>query len=376
MTFAEKEKLIKLSNFIYEGKEHIKIQFPYDEELIGIVKLISGRKWSNENKCWHLENNPENLENTLSILKEVAIIDAGQLFRIEIISNEKTETSKQLILKKHKCPDLYIEKLKLKRYSENTIRTYKYMFIDFINFFPDKNIDEISENDIKLYQLYLVRTKNVSESFQNQSINAIKFYYEKVKHGYKKIYELERPRASKKLPVILSEEEIQLIFQQIINIKHKCILFTIYSGGLRLSELINLKINDIDSNRKVIIIKSAKGKKDRISLLSEKLLDLLRVYFREHKPKEWLFEGQNGGQYAPRSVENIMKNALEKSKLKKHATVHTLRHCFATHLLEHGTDLRYIQKLLGHSSSKTTEIYTHVTNKTILKIISPLDRII
>lgn len=225
------------------------------------------------------------------------------------------------------------------------------------------------------YLLYLIQTKNILLSQQNQRINAIKFYFQQVLGREKEIYNLHRPRKEHKLPSVLSEEEIILIFKQVSNIKHKALLYLIYSGGLRLSEVVNLKISDIDSKRNLILIREAKGKKDRTTLLSQTLLELLRTYYREYKPKEYLFEGQDQEKYSTRSVQNIFKKALFKSGIKKNATVHTLRHSFATHLLERGTDLRYIQELLGHSSSKTTEIYTHITKKGLDKIVSPLDNL-
>ena len=197
----------------------------------------------------------------------------------------------------------------------------------------------------------------------------------KVLGGDRKYYNIDRPFKPKKLPVVLSEEEVKRIIQSIDNLKHRCMILLIYSGGLRISELINLKISDIDSKRIMIHIKGAKGKKDRMTLLSEKVLLQLRVYFKEYKPKEYLFEGQAGGIYAARSIQTLFVHACRKAKIIKEATVHTLRHSFATHLLESGTDLRYIQVLLGHESSKTTEIYTHITTKGMDQIKSPLDRL-
>jgi len=149
---------------------------------------------------------------------------------------------------------------------------------------------------------------------------------------------------------------------------------TIYSGGLRISELINLKVKDIDSQRMLIRVEQAKGKKDRYTLLSRKTLETLRQYFIEYKPKEWLFEGETGGQYSTSSIDKILKRGLKATGIKKRITVHSLRHSFATHLLEAGTDLRYIQNLLGHESIKTTEIYTHITTKGLDQIINPLDK--
>ena len=191
----------------------------------------------------------------------------------------------------------------------------------------------------------------------------------------RKVYYIERPQKEKFLPEVLSEEEVIKIIKSISNTKHKALIMTIYSGGLRISELINLKVKDIDSDRMQIRISQSKGKKDRYTLLSKKTLITLRQYFKEYKPKEWLFEGESGGQYSTTSVEKILKRALIATGIKKRITVHSLRHSFATHLLESGTDLRYIQNLLGHSSSKTTEIYTHITTKGLDRIVNPLDKL-
>ena len=174
---------------------------------------------------------------------------------------------------------------------------------------------------------------------------------------------------------MLSEEEVTAILKTITNIKHKALIMTIYSGGLRISELINLKVKDIDSDRMQIRVQQSKGKKDRYTLLSQKTLLILRQYFKEYKPKEWLFEGEGDGEYSQKAIQNILKRAVLKAGIKKRITVHSLRHSFATHLLENGTDLRYIQNLLGHSNSKTTEIYTHITTKGFDQIKNPLDKL-
>jgi site-specific recombinase XerD len=198
------------------------------------------------------------------------------------------------------------------------------------------------------------------------------FYNELLRKNYKLNY-LYPDRPEKKLPVVLDKSEIQLLLNSIQNLKHRAILSVIYSAGLRLSEVIEMKLNDIDSKRMLIKIVQGKGKKDRYVMLSEKLLIILREYYKEYKPKEYLFEGQKGGKYSARSVQAIFKEALRNSKIKKEASVHTLRHSFATHLLESGTDIRIIQQLLGHSSLKTTQIYTQVSSSKISEIKSPLD---
>jgi len=271
------------------------------------------------------------------------------------------------------CPDAMMQKLETMRYSPKTIEAYKQLFEEYINYYPAKKIDDITEPEIVAYVRYLVQERGISSSYQNQAINAIKFYYEKVKGGARKFYQLERPLKEQKLPTVLSVEEVQEMIRATTNLKHKTIIMLCYSAGLRLSELLNLRPTDVDSDRMQLSIKGGKGKKDRYTLLSEKLLPLLREYYKAYKPQEYLFEGPDGGHYSERSIQTVVKDALQKASIKKKATVHTLRHSFATHLLENGTDLRYIQSLLGHSSSKTTEIYTHVTSKALSGIKSPLD---
>jgi len=270
-------------------------------------------------------------------------------------------------LRKYK--DLLIQN----RYSKNTQDIYCSYFKEFCNYFQNENIENMTTAQINLYILDLIKSKNISISQQNQRINAIKFYYEKVLGREKQYYELHRPKKEHKLPKVLSKQEVKRIFDVTKNLKHKCILMLIYSAGLRRSELLNLIPTDIDSERMVLHIKGAKGKKDRISLLSENLLQLLRQYYKEYHPKKNLFEGLNGGKYSASSVTRILKNSAVKAVIRRTVTPHMLRHSFATHLLEQGTDLRNIQKLLGHESSKTTEIYTYLSKKAIDKIKNPMD---
>jgi integrase/recombinase XerD len=271
------------------------------------------------------------------------------------------------------CPEEFILKIKELRYSESTEKTYKSALEDYLNYHHSIDIDRLNEGHIQAFLRYLVMERKVSTSYQNQAINAIKFYYERVLGGQRKTYFIDRPKKEKSLPVVMSEEEIIRVLRAVENVKHKAILMVIYSAGLRISECINLKIKDIDSSRMQIRVEQAKGKKDRYTILSEKTLYFLRTYFLEYKPKVYLFEGQTGGIYSKRSIQNIFKAAASKAGIQKQVTVHTLRHSFATHLLENGVNLRYIQSLLGHSSSKTTEIYTHVTTKGMDQLKSPMD---
>ena len=346
-------KFVKTHIGEVKNEKRVILLFDYDPRIVEVVKTIPGRKWSASNKFWHIP------------YQENAIQKLNEQFKGKLKFIEQKETSK--------FPSEYWETLKLRNYSKPTIKTYRLHFQRFLRYFPETDLKDISKEQIREYLLYLVDIKKYSASAQNQAINSIKFYYEKVLGKPVEKYYVPRPRKEKKLPEVLSEEEITRILKQITNLKHKCIIYLIYSSGLRLSEAVHLKIEDILSDRKQIFIRSAKGKKDRYVILSDIILNLLREYYHKYKPKEWLFEGQNGGQYSKRSIQNIFKKALQKSRIKKHATIHTLRHSFATHLLEHGTDIRYVQHLLGHKNVKTTERYTHITKNAINKIKSPLD---
>ncbi|MES2544447.1 MAG: tyrosine-type recombinase/integrase [Bacteroidota bacterium] len=225
-----------------------------------------------------------------------------------------------------------------------------------------------------VYNNEYILKNNLSPSYQNQIVNAIKLFFQTIWDTKMLVDKIHRPKRAKVLPNVLSKEEVKLILEAHNNVKHKTMLSLIYSCGLRRGELINLKITDIDSNRNIVIIRQAKGKKDRIAPLSQKILALLRIYYPIYKPKKWLFEGQNGNeQYSDKSLQSVLKQALVKAKITKPVSLHWLRHSYATHLLESGTDLRYIQELLGHNSSKTTEIYTHVSTKSLQQIKSPFD---
>jgi len=268
------------------------------------------------------------------------------------------------------------DKLKVRRYSQSTCRSYYFMFRDFLKAKYPKPLHHLNKDDIMEYQLQLVSQRNVSRSYQNQSINAIKFYLEHVLGHDRQLFNLERPLKEKKLPQVLNQQEVKNILEQVYNLKHKAILTTIYASGLRISELINLEIKDIDSANMRIWVWGGKGAKDRFTVLSPHLLKLLRQYFVKHKPSGYLFEGANNGQpYSTTSIRKVLARAVKKAGIIKPVTVHTLRHSFATHLLENGTNLRYIQELLGHGSSKTTEIYTHVCSTKLTDVASPLDKL-
>lgn len=270
----------------------------------------------------------------------------------------------------------YIDQLTIKRYSDRTIEIYQDQLQKFFNFHPDVEPKELTDEQVKEYLLHLFKKEKFSVSYHKQVVCSIKYYFENILRRESKSYYLEVPKSTgRKLPIVLNKSEVKKIIDSTNNLKHRSILSTIYSAGLRLSEIVSLKIEDIDNERMLIYIRGGKGNKDRTTLLSKEVLLLLNKYLEQYSPKYWLFEGLENKQYSRSSVQEIFYKALSKSKIDKKVSVHTLRHSFATHLLEQGEDLRYIQKLLGHKSSKTTEIYTHVSNIRLAKIKSPLDNI-
>ena len=276
--------------------------------------------------------------------------------------------------REYTLPEGYIELLEQKRYSQSTIKTYRAYFSDFMEYHKGRNIDRLKVTDINKYILYLVNEKKISVSQQNMRINAIKFYYEQVKGGQRQYYGgITRAKEYKTLPEVLSKNEVSRILSCLSNPKHRCMISLIYSAGLRRSELLNLTPKDIISERMLVRI-MGKGRKCRYSLLSEKLLKDLREYFKEYRPQKWLFEGEKPGeQYSASALVKVLKGAASRAGIKHRVHVHMLRHSFATHLLEQGTDLRTIQELLGHNDIKTTSIYLHVTSAHKSSIPNPLD---
>ena len=332
------------------GQNRIAVFFEKTDELVKRFRKLAGAKWSNELVAWHI---PDNEENRVR-------------FNIAV-ETDKLDGKKEQV-------NMFLLWLRSKRYGENTIKTYVNALKTFLTFYSNKQINEITNNDVILFNNNFLLKNGLSSSYQNQVVNAIKLFFKTQSDIRIDLDLVHRPKKEKLLPNVLSKEEIKAILNALRNIKHKAMLCLIYSCGLRRSELLNLKPQHIDSKRKLVIIKQSKGKKDRVVPLSEKIIIQLQEYYRLYRPKIWLFEGQNeADQYSEKSLSNVLKQALLKAKIKKPVTLHWLRHSYATHLLENGTDLRYIQEILGHSSSKTTEIYTHVSNKSLQNIKSPFD---
>jgi integrase/recombinase XerD len=341
------------------GEPVICIEFLYNREIMDALRTKAGAKWSTSLKCWYIPENDFSLGSFFTGLKTVAYIDYSNL-KLKPGETAKTLTKQPDRVKNVSLPHGYLEQLHQGRYRDNTIKIYTHYFKQFIVHFSKRKLPEITKEEINEYILQLIRERNISASQQNQRINAIKFYYEKVLKNNKEYYDIGRPRKRHHLPDVLSKEEIGKMIKVSGNLKHKCIVALIYSCGLRRSEAINLKLEDIDSKRMLIKVRDGKGGKDRYIGFSEHLLTLLKEYYREYRPSVYLFQGQNGGMYSAESVWKVIRNVALQAGIKKHVHPHILRHSFATHHIEQGVDIRFIQEWLGHESIKTTQRYTHV----------------
>ena len=377
--------VITLANHTHHGTPVVSLCFEKDYGLISKVKTLKGARWSQSQAYWYIPQSDFKLSEVFERLSEVAFLDySGLKENAKSLINEhdkpkdKTSVHRGVADKLSPETESKIEEFSKwmlhKRYSQATIKTYIGTLKNFLLFTAKKPVSEITNQDVVNYVNDVIIRNNLSFAYQNQTVNAVKLFFREVMHAKIETEKIERPRPEHKLPNVLSKAEVKAILEAPGNIKHEAMLSLIYACGLRRSELLNLKPDHIDSKRHLLIIKNAKGRKDRIAPIPEKLIAQLRDYYKKFKPQLWLFEGQKKGeQYSATSLQQVLKGSLKKCGINKPVTLHWLRHSYATHLLESGTDLRYIQELLGHKSSKTTEIYTHVTDKSLQKIKSPFD---
>jgi site-specific recombinase XerD len=378
MTTSRIHKTISIKHLYINNEKQIGLKFYPDKTINVFMKTLPNIKWSKEFGIAYIKNSKQNLATIFKTFKGIAWVNCQHFFPKTKSKFNNTPVTvndfrrRQPIEGYIPCPEAFLQKLELKHYAINTAKTYIQLFEKFVNHYKIKDLNTIDENDIRIYMQTLVQSGK-SGSYINQMINSIKFYYEVVLEMPNRFYSIERPRKVESLPKVISLEEVQSIIEHTNNIKHKCIVSLLYSAGLRRSELLNLKLEDIDSKRMVITVKHGKGNKDRITILSQSVLEDLRKYYKAFKPKVYLFEGIKGKQYTGSSISKIIDNACKKARIRKKVTPHMLRHSFATHLLENGTDLRYIQVLLGHSSSRTTEVYTQVAINNIKTIKSPIE---
>ena len=340
-----------------KGKDLI-IRFDYSAERVRKIKTIRPAYWNNEEKVWVVPDSKELLE----VLKK--LFNNEQLY----VAFEKCEFNEQVTKS-------FEDFMRIKAYSWQTQKLYLNHLKRFTSFL-DMDLNKATNNDVRRYLVFLIEN-NHSRSFVDQAVSTIKLLYKEILPKTDISMNIPRPKKDNRLPNVLNQNEVIRILQATDNEKHKTILFLIYSAGLRVGEVVRLKPGDIDSTRMLIRVNKGKGAKDRYTLLSQIALDQLRKYYKLYKPETWLFTGgKEGDHITERTVQRVFEASCSRAKIEKEASVHTLRHSFATHLLESGVDLRYIQELLGHASTKTTEIYTHVTQKNISEILSPLDKLV
>lgn len=371
------------------------------------VQQQAAAKWSKTYKCWYVTCTGENYIRLKSALENKAELEITELKKfllekkkdtpIPSVHFEKKSAKRMAInpsnvartkitqasvcshsLSKENTEALqqFKRELVLKGYSQSTQRTYENEFRQFLQTIKDTPAKNFSVSRLKDYFEYCYSKLKLSENTMHSRINALKFYYEQVLDRDKFFWEIPRPKKQQQLPKIFSQDEVAAIINSVSNKKHKVMLMLAYSAGLRISEVVNIRAYQIDSKRMTIFVSQAKGKKDRIVTLSPVLLVMLREYAKQYKPdkKGYLFEGSTpGAPYSTRSLQEVLQAAKKKAGVMKPGSVHTLRHSFATHLIEKGTDVTMIQKLLGHNDLKTTLIYLHTSNQDLLKVISPLD---
>lgn len=343
----------------HRQKPIIWVQFPKDSSLINSFKKeYPQARWSASVKRWYLPDT-EGIRKKLKLTTPAK--GKGALLKIHPVNQVPLQN--------------FINQLRLKAYSPNTMAVYTNEFAQLLKTIGGYPVDNLTPEKLKSYFLYCVKTLQLSESHLNSRINAVKFYYEQVLHRPRMFFDIPRPKKPLRLPLVLSKEEIIRLLRQPENSKHKLMLRLCYGMGLRVSEITALKIEHIDSKRMQVLIQAAKGKKDRYVNLPQSVLTDLRAYYKEFRPKEFLFEGQHGGRYSVRSVQLVFKQAMKKARIRKKVGIHGLRHSYATHLLEHGTDISFIQKLLGHKDIRTTLLYTNVADTKISAIQSPLDQL-
>lgn len=355
---------MKLDKYHFAIGQHrqqpvIWVRFPKDNTLIQNLRAaFPMAKWSCSANCWFLPDET--------------------MFRERLglpINSIGKNTVCEIHPSNHMALGQLVDQLKLKAYSPSTLSVYSSEFTQLLLHINDFPVNNLTADELKSYFLYCVKTLCLSENHLNSRINAIKFYFEKVLHRQRMFFDIPRPKRPQQLPKVLSKEEVIRLLRQPDNIKHKLMLKLCYGMGLRVSEITALKIEHIDSHRMQVLIQAAKGKKDRCANLPHSVLNELRAYYKEYRPGKYLFEGQFGGQYSIRSVQMVFKQAMKKAKIRKQVGIHGLRHSYATHLLELGTDITLIQKVLGHKDIKTTMVYTHIADSTVSAVASPLDKI-
>ena len=378
---------ITLQPLFHRGQEQIALQYTYHPALNELLKKVPRIRWTRTHRLWYGPLDKTFYTDMAAAVKGQAALKTEVLKKYmqqrQLVIGTRAQVSAKMagILQKQPLSDenseayqKYQQLLQLKGYSPNTIKSYCHSFHFLLRVLGKVPVNSLLPKHIHAYLLWLIQKKGYSETAVHTAVNAIKFYFEQVEKKDKSYYDLPRPKKPQKLPDILATSEIKKLLQQVSNVKHKALLMTSYSAGLRVSELVHLKFTDVDSTRMMLHIRCGKGKKDRMVPLSAILLQTLRAYYKQYKPQTYLFEGQAGQPYSTRSAQEILKRWKAATGLRKSGSIHSLRHAYATHLMESGIDIRYIQTLLGHKSISTTMRYTHVSQRSMAGIQSPLDK--
>ena len=366
---------VEVLKILHKNEVVLLLRFPYNEEIKTIIKLLNGYYWSKTLRGWVTNYSDEKLSEVKINLKNNAtiVLDASMSKNLVVksVKNQRslTEENKDLIR-------AYVRYLKGKRYSKSTIQTYFTFIADFIDYMQPKPLVDLTNRDVELFieKIFIARAYSIST--QRQFISALKLFVNLYPECNIDSILLSRPKKSRILPTVLSQEEIVTLLQVTKNLKHRAIIALLYSAGLRISELISLELKHIDIARRQILVKSGKGRKDRYVILANSFLPLLQNYVTTYTPSRFFVEGKEGLKYSDGSIRKFLHRSAELAQIKKKVTPHTLRHSYATHLLENGIGLRHIQELLGHAKPETTMIYTHVVKKDLLDIKSPLDTIV
>jgi integrase/recombinase XerD len=383
--------LLTLQPIQYNKEERIGLFIATTNKTIqDVIKKLTAVKWYENLQCWHIPCTEMHYEAMRQALKDLVVIDAKPLkdflekrkivnsIQKKVGSKKPVSAGQVFVISQHNMLLLQrmVELLQLKAYSPSTLRTYKNEVGIFLQTLKTKNADTLITEDVRRYLHYCIDKLLLSENTLHSRLNALKFFYEQLLGHEKFFVEIPRPKKHLQLPKVLGEQELRRLFNAPTNLKHKAILFIAYSAGLRVSEVINLRLQDIDRERQQLFIYCSKGKKDRYVRLSPMVLDVLEQYYKmsEVKPTNYLFEGQKKGEpYTIRSAQQIFTDAKVKAGIIKSVSFHNLRHSFATHLLEKGIDVIFIKEILGHFDIKTTERYLHVRKEFLINIESPLD---
>lgn len=355
--------------------DRLAVRFPYDPAYPPRLRRISGYRWNDDKKVWTFPLTKDALAAVVRVFRNDRVTIDPRIERMLRASQPDIPAPPA-----HPPASTDLETLRremrLRNYSLKTIKAYQSCIRALIQHTHPVHPRALTDADIKKFLIHLVEHGRYSSGTINQIINALRFLYVEIYKRPLALGEIPRPKKERKLPVVLSQQEVLRIFDALTNMKHRVMLMLVYSAGLRVGEVVALRHQDIDSDRMMVHIRGGKGKKDRYTILSPVVLEALRQYWKQYTPREWLFEGQiPGKRYSIRSAEKVFETAVQKAGITKDVSIHSLRHAFATHMLEQGTDLRFIQTLLGHSSIKTTEIYTHVTHQKMSSLLSPIDRL-